>query len=111
MSLTPLELVGALRQDQLQQACDLGLTDCLLCGSCAYVCPAAIPLTEFFDWGKQSLQRRRLQEQKSERTRQQGEARRERLQREAAEKEAAKAAKAAAAPRRPRRQTTEEEAS
>ena len=73
----------------------------------AYVCPAAIPLTEFFDWGKQSLQRRRLSEQKSERTRSQGDARRERLSREAAEKEAAKAAKAAS-PRRPRRQATEE---
>ena len=107
MSLTPLELVNELRQDKLAEAANHGLNDCLLCGSCAYVCPAAIPLTEFFDWGKQSLQRRRLSEQKSERTRSQGDARRERLSREAAEKEAAKAAKAAS-PRRPRRQATEE---
>lgn len=108
MSLTPLDLVGALKQDKLDEASSLGLSDCLLCGSCAYVCPAAIPLTEFFDWGKQTLQRQRLSEQKSERTRANGDARRERLSREAAEKEAAKAAKAAASPRRPRRQTTEE---
>lgn len=114
MSLTPLDMVAELKVDKLDKAAGLGLPDCLLCGSCAYVCPAAIPLTQYFDWGKQELNRRRLAEQKSERTRAASEARRARLEREAAEREAAKAAKAAAkkdAPRRAPRRTTQEEAS
>ncbi len=114
MSLTPLDMVAELKVDKLDKAAGLGLPDCLLCGSCAYVCPAAIPLTQYFDWGKQALGRQRLAEQKSERTRAASEARRARLEREAAEREAAKAAKAAAkkaAPRRAPRRTTQEEAS
>lgn len=46
----------------------MGVMDCLLCGSCAYVCPAAIPLTQYFDWGKQEINKIRFAEQKTART-------------------------------------------
>ena len=111
MGLTPVEMVNELKRDQFDAASDMGLSDCLLCGSCAYVCPAAIPLTEYFDWGKQTLNRKRQEAMKSKRTCENSAARRERLEREAAEKEAAKAAKAAASPRRPSRRSSVQEAS
>lgn len=111
MGLTPVEMVNELKRDQFDTASEMGLGDCLLCGSCAYVCPAAIPLTEYFDWGKQTLNRKRQEAMKSKRTCENSAARRERLEREAAEKEAAKAAKAAASPRRPSRRSSVQEAS
>ena len=111
MGLTPVEMVNELKRDQFDNASAMGLGDCLLCGSCAYVCPAAIPMTEYFDWGKQTLNRKRLEAQKSKRTCTNSAARRERMEREAAEKEAAKAAKAAASPRRSARRTPTQEAS
>ena len=108
MGLTPLEMVNELKRDQFDTASQMGLSDCLLCGSCAYVCPAAIPLTEYFDWGKQVLNRRRLEAQKTKRTCANSAARKERMEREAAEREAAKAAKAAASPRRSARRSEQE---
>lgn len=95
MSLSPLEMVAELKIDKFDNARDLGVNECLLCGSCSYVCPAAIPLTEYFDWGQQELYRQKMAEQKTKRTCVNSAARRERLEQEAAEKEAAKAAKAA----------------
>lgn len=93
MSLTPLDMVAELKADNFAKAAEMGVMDCLLCGSCAYVCPAAIPLTQYFDWGKQEIGKIRLSEQKTARTCLNSAARRERMEREAAEKEAAKAAK------------------
>lgn len=104
MSLTPLDMVAELKADNFTKAAEMGVMDCLLCGSCAYVCPAAIPLTQYFDWGKQEIGKIRFAEQKTARTCLNSAARRERLEREAAEKEAAKAAKAAT--RRPSRRSS-----
>ena len=33
----------------------LNLVDCMECGSCAYVCPAKLPLVERFRAGKKAL--------------------------------------------------------
>ena len=104
MSLTPLDMVAELKVDNFDKAAEMGVMDCLLCGSCAYVCPAAIPLTQYFDWGKQEINKIRFAEQKTTRTCSNSAARRERMEREAAEKEAAKAAKAAT--RRPSRRNS-----
>ena len=114
MSLSPLDMVVELKIDNFKTAKQMGVNECLLCGSCSYVCPAAIPLTEYFDWGQQELYRQRMAEQKTKRSCLNSAARRERMEREAAEREAAKAAKAAKqATRRPSRRNsvTEEEAS
>ena len=35
----------------------LGLGDCMLCGSCSYVCPSAIPLSQLFGVSKAALRR------------------------------------------------------
>jgi electron transport complex protein RnfC len=36
---------------------DLHLADCMLCGSCSYVCPSNIPLSQMFALGKGALRR------------------------------------------------------
>ena len=33
------------------------LADCMLCGSCAYVCPSNIPLAQLFQASKAALRR------------------------------------------------------
>jgi electron transport complex protein RnfC len=110
MSLPPLDMVVEIKVDNLNLAKNMGLEECLLCGSCSYVCPAAIPLTQYFDWGQQELNRQWRMEQKTKRTCDNSAAHRERMEREAAEREAAKAAKQQT--RRPsRRSTTSQEAS
>ena len=48
------ELARAGRYDDMQA---LHLADCMLCGSCAYVCPANIPLAQLFHLSKSALKR------------------------------------------------------
>jgi electron transport complex protein RnfC len=36
---------------------ELHLADCMLCGSCAYVCPSNIPLSQLFQASKLALRR------------------------------------------------------
>jgi electron transport complex protein RnfC len=37
----------------------LHLADCMLCGSCSYVCPSNIPLAQLFSFSKAGLRRRK----------------------------------------------------
>ena len=37
---------------------DLHLSDCMLCGSCSFVCPANIPLAQLFFLSKSALKRK-----------------------------------------------------
>jgi electron transport complex protein RnfC len=82
MLLSPVVMNVALNADDLDEAVNTGLLDCIECGSCSYNCPARIKLTQRFRAGKQRL--RNLQQ----------------LTREAQEK-AKKAAEATAALFRP----------
>ena len=36
---------------------DEHLADCMLCGSCSYVCPSSIPLAQMFSLSKAALRR------------------------------------------------------
>jgi electron transport complex protein RnfC len=49
---------NALEADDLDEAVKTGLLDCIECGSCAYMCPARIKLTQRFRAGKQRLRNR-----------------------------------------------------
>lgn len=52
MGLLPLEIAGFVRAGDLDRAADYGLADCVGCGCCAYLCPAHIPLVQYFDFAK-----------------------------------------------------------
>jgi electron transport complex protein RnfC len=55
--LNPSLLGDFARTQQYEQMVDLHLADCMLCGSCAYVCPSNIPLSQLFQASKLALRR------------------------------------------------------
>jgi electron transport complex protein RnfC len=56
--LSPVVMNNALEADDLDEAVNTGLLDCIECGSCSYMCPARIKLTQRFRVGKQRLRNR-----------------------------------------------------
>ena len=58
MRLSPVVMNVALNADDLDEAVNTGLLDCIECGSCSYMCPARIKLTQRFRVGKQRLRNR-----------------------------------------------------
>jgi electron transport complex protein RnfC len=58
MKLSPVVLNTALNANDLDEAVQTGLLDCIECGSCSYMCPAGIKLTQRFRVGKQRLKNR-----------------------------------------------------
>ena len=50
------------KQEDLDNAVDCGMMDCIECGSCAYVCPARIPLVAQFRLTKGKIQAKRAAE-------------------------------------------------
>ena len=53
--LVPLEMMASIRAGGLDASVGMGLLDCISCGSCAYVCPAHIPLVQYFNYAKGEL--------------------------------------------------------
>lgn len=96
MGLLPLEMAARSKVDDFNGAEDYGLKDCILCGSCSYVCPSHIPLVQYFQYAKGEQDAKRTADKKTEYTNALAAAREARLEAEAAAKAAAKAAKKAA---------------
>ena len=55
--LNPSLLGDFARVARYEDMADLHLADCMLCGSCAYVCPSNIPLAQLFQASKIALRR------------------------------------------------------
>src|SRR5512141_3245571 len=55
--LNPSLLGDFARVARYEDMADLHLADCMLCGSCAYVCPSNIPLAQLFQASKLALRR------------------------------------------------------
>jgi electron transport complex protein RnfC len=64
-----------------------GLTDCIECGCCDFVCPSHIPLVEWFRHGKSELRRLGAERSAADAARRRFEAREERLTRLKRERE------------------------
>jgi electron transport complex protein RnfC len=77
-------MVNTIRNNQLDMAVDLGLKDCISCGSCSYVCPSNIPLVHYFKYATDELLARQQAQHKSEQTKRLMEARNARMERIAA---------------------------
>jgi electron transport complex protein RnfC len=102
--LLPLEMSARIRNDELTEAVDIGLKDCIACGCCAYVCPSRIPLVQYFVHAKGELAAQDRTKLRNDATKRLAEQRTERLEREkrekaeaAAKRKAERAAKEAAA--------------
>ena len=94
MQLLPLEMAKRSKINDIDGAVELGLKDCILCGSCSYVCPSHIPLVQFFQFAKGEVSKEKAHEKRLSYTKQLSQAKEARLKREAEEKAALKAAKA-----------------
>lgn len=68
VGLLPLEMASRIKANQLDAAVDLGLKDCINCGSCSYVCPSNIPLVHYFKFASGELFKRQQIHHKSEQT-------------------------------------------
>jgi len=62
--LSPALLNEALNAGDLDAADEIGLLDCVECGTCSYVCPAHIQLVQRFRVGKQLLRAKKQKEAK-----------------------------------------------
>jgi electron transport complex protein RnfC len=57
MFLDPQYLGSLARAGRYETMAEHHLADCMLCGSCAYVCPSNIPLSQLFQAGKAAVRR------------------------------------------------------
>jgi electron transport complex protein RnfC len=55
--LNPSLMGDFARKQRYESMVDLHLADCMLCGSCSYVCPSNIPLSQLFQASKLALKR------------------------------------------------------
>ncbi len=55
MGLVPTQLMKYVKYGYLSEAEDWGILDCVECGSCQYICPAAIPLVHWMRLGKSQV--------------------------------------------------------
>ncbi|PWI33881.1 electron transport complex subunit RsxC [Vibrio albus] len=95
MGLMPFQMAAYSRISDFKAAEDLGVNHCLSCGACSYVCPSSLPLVQYFQHAKGSINANKMKEKRSSQAKILTEARKERLLKEAEAKRAAKAAKAA----------------
>jgi electron transport complex protein RnfC len=55
MRLIPTQLMKYVKYEHLSDAENWGILDCVECGSCQYICPAAIPLVHWIRLGKNQV--------------------------------------------------------
>jgi electron transport complex protein RnfC len=55
MFLVPTRIVNYVKIKDYAVAQQWGLSDCMECGTCAYACPAAIPLVQWLRLGKSEV--------------------------------------------------------
>ncbi len=78
--LVPLDMAAHIRAGSLDASVKLGLIDCVSCGSCSYVCPAHIPLVQYFNYAKGELAARQRAQHKQNETKRLAELRAERME-------------------------------
>ena len=96
-SLLPQQLLWYSKTKDFDKALKYNLLDCIECGACSYVCPSNIPLVQYYRFAKGEIRALEHEHTKSEHARQRFESRQQRLDAEAAEKEAKRQARAKAA--------------
>ena len=55
MKLVPTELAKLIQQARYKEAENLGVLDCMECGTCSYVCPSKINLVHLFKFAKAKI--------------------------------------------------------
>jgi electron transport complex protein RnfC len=86
--LLPLDLLSAGRSGSLADLTELGVTECIECCACDYICPSHTPLTRHFIAGKARVAEPQEARTRAEASRARFEAREARLGREARDRQA-----------------------
>jgi electron transport complex protein RnfC len=86
MGLLPLEMACHIEASDFKGAVKAGLKDCIACGCCAYVCPAHIPLVQYFVHAKGAVAAEDRAKLRAEAAKKLARAKSDRLEREAREK-------------------------
>jgi len=55
IGLAPTTLMYRVKKEQFSEAKELGILNCYECASCAYTCPAKIPLLDYMKYGKSKV--------------------------------------------------------
>ena len=55
LDLMPTKLARYSQLDKIEEAEELDITVCMECGTCAYTCPANIPLVQWIRLGKKRV--------------------------------------------------------
>jgi Na+-translocating ferredoxin:NAD+ oxidoreductase subunit C len=95
IGLMPLDMAALIRSGDLKASVDIGLKDCIACGTCSYVCPSHIPLVHYFNYAKGELASQDKGKLRQDAIKQLAEERSARMEREAREKAEAAAARKA----------------
>jgi electron transport complex protein RnfC len=64
--LNPADLAALAQAARYDEMEPMHLADCMLCGSCSYVCPSSIPLSQMFALSKMTLKKRSAQAAQAE---------------------------------------------
>lgn len=96
-SLLPQQLFWFAQSEDYDKLRSHNLFDCIECGACSYVCPSSIPLVQYYRASKGEIRLLDREKEKSDRSRQRFEARKERMAQMEAEKEAKRLARKKAA--------------
>ncbi len=86
ISLLPQQMYWYSRAQNLEKAEEYNIFDCIECGCCSHVCPAQIPLVQYFRSTKTAVSENKAANAKNERARMRNEARTARLEKIDAEK-------------------------
>lgn len=96
-TLLPQQMYWHARGQEFEKLEALNLFDCIECGACSYVCPSNIPLVQYYRAAKSDIREMQQEKIKAEHSKARFEARKARIEREDAEKEARRKARAEAA--------------
>ncbi|ANQ83601.1 electron transport complex protein RnfC [Azoarcus olearius] len=86
IGLMPLDMAALIKHGDLAASVDIGLKDCIGCGTCSYVCPSKIPLVHYFNHAKGELAAQDRNKMKQDAIKQLADARTARMEQEAREK-------------------------
>jgi electron transport complex protein RnfC len=91
-------MAAFIRKDNLKMAAEIGVMDCISCGSCSWVCPSHLPLVHYFNYAVGAINAQERERRKNDHIKELSEARQDRLEKIAAAKSAHLAAAAARKP-------------
>ena len=97
VQLLPQQMFFYAKAQEFDKTKQYHIMDCIECGACSYVCPSNIPLVQYYRFAKGNIRRQAIETSQADKSRERFENHKERLEKEAALKEAKRKARTEAA--------------